>query len=242
MRRFQFLLSNLSNLLKTFFQPSANLINTDTGTEEISTVLTQQSEQEAFKENIEKYINLPIRYFISKSYFLYDKRDIIKEAIITALNKKNSIYRCISYANNKTENEIFKIISPENLLKFLVNKDANKDSLTFQLTSISGNLPTLKDKKTYNLSLRRIERKKKLSMQEPIEMVIIRAQQKFEIAGGLNPIQIEIGDDRIMNMLKKHKNAVYKLTLLETLFPESIKNNTGQVFITCRELNDIKKN
>ena len=79
-------------------------------------------------------------------------------------------------------------------------------------------------------------------MQEPIEMVIIRAQQKFEIAGGLNPIQIEIEDDRIMNMLKKHKNAVYKLTLLETLFQESIKNNTGQVFITCRELNDIKKN
>ena len=73
-------------------------------------------------------------------------------------------------------------------------------------------------------------------MQEPIEMVIIRAQQKFEIAGGLNPIQIEIEDDRIMNMLKKHKNAVYKLTLLETLFQESIKNNTGQVFITCREL------
>ena len=79
-------------------------------------------------------------------------------------------------------------------------------------------------------------------MQEPIEMVIIRAQQKFEIAGGLNPIQIEIEDDRIMNMLKKHKNAVYKLTLLETLFQESIKNNTRQVFITCRELNDIKKN
>ena len=79
-------------------------------------------------------------------------------------------------------------------------------------------------------------------MQEPIEMVIIRAQQKFEIAGGLNPIQIEIEDDRIMNLLKKHKNAVYKLTLLETLFQESIKNNTGHVFITCRELNDIKKN
>ena len=81
-----------------------------------------------------------------KAIFLYDKRDIIKQAIITALKKK-SIYGCISYVNNKTENEIFKIISPENLLTFLVNKDANKDSLTFQLTSISGNLPTLKDKK-----------------------------------------------------------------------------------------------
>ena len=42
-------------------------------------------------------------------------------------------------------------------------------------------------------------------MQEPIETIIIRAQQNFEIVGGLNPIQIEIEDDRVVNMLKKHK-------------------------------------
>ena len=94
MGRFQFLLPNLSNLVKTFFQPSANLINTETGTEEISTVLTQYSfypEQEAIKENIEKYKNLPISYFINESYFLFDKSDLIKQTIITALNEKNSI-------------------------------------------------------------------------------------------------------------------------------------------------------
>ena len=78
-------------------------------------------------------------------------------------------------------------------------------------------------------------------MQEPIEMVIIRAQQNFEIVGGLNPIQVEIEDDRVLNMLKKHKNAMYKLTPLVILFPASIKNNTEQIFITCRELNDVKK-
>ena len=32
-------------------------------------------------------------------------------------------------------------------------------------------------------------------MREPIETIIIRAQQNFEVAGGLNPIQIEIEDD-----------------------------------------------
>ena len=111
----------------------------------------------------------------------------------------------IRYFNKKTENEIFKIISPENLLKFFVNKNTNKDSLSFQLTSISGNLPTLKDKKIHNLSLTKIGRKSKLPMLEPIETIIIRAQQNFEIVGGLNPIQIEIEDDRVVNMLKKHK-------------------------------------
>ena len=39
-------------------------------------------------------------------------------------------------------------------------------------------------------------------MTKPIEMVIIRAQQSFEIAGGLNPVQIEIEDDRVLNILK----------------------------------------
>ena len=47
-------------------------------------------------------------------------------------------------------------------------------------------------------------------MQEPIETVIIRAQQSLEVAGDLNPVQIEIEGDRILNMLKKHKNAIYK--------------------------------
>ena len=39
-------------------------------------------------------------------------------------------------------------------------------------------------------------------MTEPIETVIICAQQNFEIAGGLNPVQIEIEDDRVLNILK----------------------------------------
>ena len=39
-------------------------------------------------------------------------------------------------------------------------------------------------------------------MQEPIEAITIRVQQNFEIVGGLNPVQIEIEDDRVVNMLK----------------------------------------
>ena len=78
-------------------------------------------------------------------------------------------------------------------------------------------------------------------MQELVETVIIWAQQNFEIVGGLNPVKIEIEDDRVVNTLKKHKNVVYKLTLLGILFPASIKNNTEQVFITYREINKVKK-
>ena len=133
------------------------------------------------------------------------------------------------------------LISPENLLKFFVKKNTNKGSLSFQLTSVSGNLPILKDKKIHNLSLTRIGRKRKLPMQEPIETVIIRAQQNFEIVGGLNHIKIKIKDDRVLNMLKKYKNATYKLTPLGILFLASTQNDTEQVFIMCRKLNNVKK-
>ena len=47
-------------------------------------------------------------------------------------------------------------------------------------------------------------------MQEPVETVTIRAQQNVEIVRGLNPIQIKIEDDRVLNILKNHKSTTFK--------------------------------
>ena len=78
-------------------------------------------------------------------------------------------------------------------------------------------------------------------MLQPIQSIIIRAQQNFEVAGSLNPIQIEIEDDRIINILKKDKNIIYKVTPLGLLFPASVKNDTKQIFIIGKELGGVKK-
>ena len=136
---------------------------------------------------------------------------------------------------------MFKIVSAEKFLKFYVDKDASKNSLGFHVKDITGDIPQLKDSKIYNVSLTRIGEKRKRKMTEPIEAVIVRAQQNFDIAGRLNPVQIEIENDRVLNIFKKHKNAAYKLPPLEMLFPASIKKDTKQIFITCWELNDVKK-
>ena len=45
-------------------------------------------------------------------------------------------------------------------------------------------------------------------MNEPIETVIIRGQQKFDLYDVLNPIQIEINDDRILNTFKRSINVI----------------------------------
>ena len=78
-------------------------------------------------------------------------------------------------------------------------------------------------------------------MQEPIDSIIIRAQQNFNIDGGLNPIEIEIKDHKISNIFKKYKNASYKIILLVLLFPVSIRNDTNQIFVLGKNLNGVKK-
>ena len=48
-------------------------------------------------------------------------------------------------------------------------------------------------------------------------------------------------DDRIINILRKHKNIQYRLTPLTFLFSASVETDTEQIFVSCRELNDVKK-
>ena len=58
-----------------------NLINTESGTEETSTVPTQYSfysGQQQIEQDIKTYNNVPLKYFINEGYFLYDKNDLIK--------------------------------------------------------------------------------------------------------------------------------------------------------------------
>ena len=120
-------------------------------------------------------------------------------------------------------------------------KDTIKNRLDFQLTNINENLQKINNGKIYDFSLTQFGSKRKTPMTEPIESVIVRGQQKFNLHDILNPVEIEINDDRILNILKKHKNIYYKLTSIGFLFPSSITNDTKQMFVTCRELNDAKK-
>ena len=75
---------------------------------------------------------------------------------------------------------------------------------------------------------------------EPIDTLIVRGQQDFELHDQLNPIKIKITDDTFINSLKKYKRATYKFTHACLLFPATIQNNTSQIFVTCRELNKAK--
>ena len=70
-----------------------------------------------------------------------------------------------------------------------MKKNSFRNELKFQVTNISGNIPKTKDNKIHNFSIIHLGRKRKLLMQEPIETIVVHAQQNFESAGSLNCIK-----------------------------------------------------
>ena len=126
-------------------------------------------------------------------------------------------------------------------MKFLVEKRSLKGNLKFKLAHIEGRNSKNKDKKIYDLLITRLGKRKKTIMEETIETIIIRAQQNFDIVGDLNPVHVELEDNRILNILKRFKNVLYRVAPLGLLFPATITNDTRQVFITEKELNRMKK-
>ena len=178
---------------------------------------------------------------MNESYFLYDKSFLIKKTFVTAINKQLSLYDSFSYFSGKTAATNLKLLRANNFLKFLVEKRSLKENLKFQLAHVDGSNVKTSDKKIHNFSITKLGKRKKTNMSEPIETIIVRAQQNFDVVGGLNPIQIEIEDDRILNIFKKYKNVVYKIIPLRLLFPATITNDTQQIFITIKELNGVKK-
>ena len=166
---------------------------------------------------------------------------MIEQTFITEINKLISVYGSISYFDKKSLIEIVQIVSFNNPLRLSMVEDIVKNTLNFQLTKIDVTLQLLNNKKIHNFSFIKVGSKRKLkAMCESIETIIVREQQKFDVYDVLNLIKIPINDDRILNILKKHKNVYYKLTPIGILFPSSITNGRKQIVVTCRVLNDAK--
>ena len=141
---------NADRKLKTSFEPSLNLLNLETGTEQVTSFLTKYDFygwQKSISDLINEYNNLLGKYFVNESYFLYDRTNLIKNTHITALNKPVLLYGSFSYFKVKNEKDNLISLDVGNLLKFLLEKNTLKNALQFQVTNISGNIQKLKDKK-----------------------------------------------------------------------------------------------
>ena len=102
--RFLFKIEKARAELKTILDPIDNLINVESGIEEINLpdeekFLTKTESKIANK--LSEYRAIPTKNFINESYFLYDKSNLIKKTYITAL-KQIALYGSFSYFTGKT--------------------------------------------------------------------------------------------------------------------------------------------
>ena len=115
--RFSFEIEKVSTELKTILDPKDNLINLESGIEEINLpdeekFLTKTEREIANK--LSEYRAIPTKNFINESYFLYDKSNLIKKTYITALNKQIALYGSFSYFSGKTTAKNLTLLSTNN--------------------------------------------------------------------------------------------------------------------------------
>ena len=122
-----------------------------------------------------------------------------------------------------------------------MKKKTLKTDLTFQLKHIDGSEVKTSDKKVHHFSITKLEKRKKGIMSEPIESVIIRAQQNFDVVSGLNPIQIEIKDNTVINIFKKMQECSVQDNTSWASFSSVDKKWHSTDICARKKLNGVKK-
>ena len=199
---FSFKLKHAAPTISSILNPTRYLINAESGIVKIDNTLTDELFNQ-LKEKIDEYDAIPTKNFINESFFLYDKSNLIKRTFVTAINKQLSLFGSFSYFSWKTGIKKLKLLSTDNFLKFFTEKKSLRWNINLQLTQVNRSKIKTSDNKIHDFSITKLGKRKKRDMSKLIETLIIRAQQNFDIEDGINPIQIEIKDDRVTTILKK---------------------------------------
>ena len=170
---------------------------------------------------------------------LYDASSIIEETFVQRFNKQIQLYGFISIPFVHTKKN--HLISLKNLLPFRVNKDVQKENLSFELGYLEkeDDISTT-DKKIHNLSIVCIENKRPMPIIE--KEVTIEALQAFDKYQKLNPIDIKITDSDVFKELiyKKNQRIKYRFIPNSILFSSSVQEETEIIFLTVTGLNEAR--
>ena len=173
----------MNNLLK----PSDGLINDFTNgcTEQADNTFTNKKifNKTLLKQKNKEFKAIPTKEFINESFFLYDKSNVIKRKFITALNKELSLYGSITYFSGKKAAKKIRLLDTSNHLKFLIDKRTVQQDLKLHLAYVNSTEVKTTDQKIYNFSIVWLGKRQRNLLITPIDTVIIRAQQDFDVAG-----------------------------------------------------------
>ena len=125
------------------------------------------------------------------TFFIYDCSTLAKQSFITELNRFLPIYCSVS--NFSEKNEKNQIVSSQNQQKFFIEKTTEKDSLSIQITKVSGKEIQTTDN---NFPITKIGKKRKQKI-NVVDFISVHGQQQFEENGKINSIEIKIENEKI---------------------------------------------
>ena len=202
--------------------------------------------QYIFLKNLIKIVDLKSLTYAYENFFLYDLENMIKPTFTTELQKEFSISGLINFSGENKKNNKLNLISPQNSLKFELERDVYKSELKLELNKVHS-------KKTFdivgeyilNFGILSTKKKKKIGEKrimtgEIIDFVNIIGIQNVEYEY-LNPINVKINSESIIRKLMKNKNNTYRFVLKSLVFSSNILNDTDVIFLVSSGLNDVKQ-
>ena len=162
------------------------------------------------------------------------------------LEETFSIYGLISFSGRKGKPVC--LISPENKLKFNVERNIYKKDWTSKLKKVHEKTPivTSSQDDIINFGILCTEKnqatggKWKISY-EIIDIIEITVLQNFDNYQKSNPVEISLGSNKIIDYLLSYKKFKFRFIIANFLFRLSITNEAELIFISCDGSNNAKQ-
>ena len=172
------------------------------------------------------------------SYFLYDNQSMIRDTLISELQKQVYLIGGISFFDKVDKSGKMFLIEPIDKMKFDVRKNKQISYFDFNLstTRASETIDYIK-KEINNIMIIATEKLSKVGqkrkMTEIVETILVKALQNYDRYTVLNPIEIDLRSNYLNEKINDYKGFTFDVILRNLLFSSSITNDTQNIFVTC---------
>ena len=172
------------------------------------------------EKNKNASINVKSLTVAHENFFLYDNENMITEMYVSELTENISIYGLIAFLGKTTNKDNrLHLVMPKHKLKFIFKKDTYKNKIELKLgrvhTKISFSTP---QDNVLNFDILCTKRnktigKKRAMSHKIVETVHNLGLQNFDNYGCLNPVEITIHSNEIIEMLSNCKKYKFRVIL-----------------------------
>ena len=172
---------------------------------------------------------------------------MISEAFVTELNQKLLTFGLVSFLSGAKSNNKLDLILTDRRLKFDLKGVLYKSRITLNLGIVHAKASFSTTRNNFlNIGLlctkkNKSSGEKRAMFQEIIKTVHVLGLQNFINYERMNPVEITLDSNEIVEDLSKYKRSKYRFVIESLLFSSNLQNDTDVIFITCNGLSDARE-